>query len=104
MITASNFTLSELFIGEELIATCPVESCIENIQVLIFKGSELVSNVTVKDPSTEVAQFNLAVSQDIAGEYKCQTLVSFVDESFSFNASFNITGKFCYIGGFECSV
>ncbi len=73
VITASNFNLSELFIGEELIATCPVESCIKNIQVLLFKWT--VSNVTVKDPSTEVAKFNLAVSEDL---YKCQILVSFL--------------------------
>ena len=92
VIAPMNFNLSNLFSGASLIVQCPVESCVENVTVQLFEGNVLLREVIVSDPSKEIAQFQFAASGELAGEYRCQALSTFMGDLFSSQASFIITG------------
>lgn len=86
------YDLSDRELGSNMTVLCSVESCIPQLTLILLQDGEVLKSVVRDFPPGTEHQFNLKVTNSRAGKYECRVRGEFVEESFTAQAFFNITG------------
>lgn len=97
-IATINHDLSVRTVGDEMSIPCTVDSCVPELIVQLLRDNVVQATKSVQQvlspefmPREDI--FTLTVSQSIVGRYNCRVVGFFMDEPFTVNEYFNITGN-----------
>ena len=87
-----NISLSVYEDGAEFTVQCPIETCIPDMVVQLFKGQQLIDMETVEEGNRFVGRSKVKAkaTEEVLGDYFCQGM----SEKYNvvFRESFSITG------------
>lgn len=86
-----DINLAEHTIGQSITVTCQVETCVSDVTVTFYKGSQVVQTTTLTNNNmmTLTFAYTLIVDGNSAGQYACRAVTP---EGGTPNELFTLTG------------
>lgn len=96
MRTNGNITLNDFTVGELVPIFCEIDTCVSDLDIVLFKDDQLVDFKTTALTQTGYnATTTLIAAKELAGRYVCQAMSE--KRNLVFQDGFSITGRIIVI-------